>query len=195
MRDVFEAIEKLSVVLGLRLENAVRKRGWAGKPVIGRFEASAPDRTIYPQRIELPLPRGHRALFLPDAEPAADGTSWRIQIKRNDGVVRRSWKDGLHIRPVEGGYQLFLRDEPLGEPVFKQLLDELAESALSGHALTIAKAYSSRFGAVPAEVFEVLLTAQYVEQLEQMHEAVLTGASQLDVQTELARLSSFRPAP
>jgi len=193
MRDIFEAIEKLTVVLALRLENAVRKRGWAGKPVNGRFEANAPDRTVYPQRVELPLPRGQRALFQPDAEPAADGQSWRIQIRRNDGVIRHSWKDGLHVRPVDGGYQIYLRDQLLGEPVFKQLLDELADSALSGHALTIAKAYTSRFGAVPAEVFEVLLCAQYVEQLEQMHEAVLTGASQLDVQTELARLSHFKP--
>ena len=193
MRDLFEAIEKLTVVLALRLENAVRKRGWAGKPICERFEADGPGRTIYPQRIDLPLPRGNRVLFLPDAAPTEGQTSWRIQVKRNDGVVRRSWKDGLSVRPVDGGYQLFLRDEVLSEPVFKQLLDELAESGLSGHALMIAKAYTSRFASVPAEVYEDLLAAQYVEQLEQMHEAVLTGASQLDVQTELARLSRFKP--
>lgn len=193
MRDIFEAIEKLSVVLGLRLENAVRKRGWAGKPVNQRVEAAGPDRSIYVQRIEVALPRGTRALFVPDPAPSADGTSWGIQIRRSDSVVRKSWKDGLRVRPVDGGYQLFLRDEPLAEPLFRQILDELAESGLSGHALTIAKAYTSRFGAVPAEVYEVLLSAQYVEQLDLMHEAVLTLASPLDVQTELARLSTFVP--
>ena len=45
----------------------------------------------------------------------------------------------------------------------------------------------------PAEVYELLFSAQHLEQLELMHEAVLTGVSQLDVETELGRLSKWQP--
>lgn len=193
MRDIFEAVEKLSIVLGLRIENAMRKRGWAGKPAIGRIEVNSPDGSIYPQHVDLPLPRGNRAIFMPDSEPGEGQATWRIQIKRNDGVVRRRWKDGLTVRKVDSGYQLFLREDLLSEPIFNQLLDELAGAGLSGHALTIAKAYTSRFGTIPADVYDTLISAQYVEQLERMHDAVLTGASEIDVQHAIAILDKFRP--
>lgn len=193
MRDIYEAIEKLTVVLALRIENAVRKRGWAGKAVLERFDVSAPGRLAYPTRIALPLPLGNRVTFMPADAPSDDKSSWKITIKRSDGVVRQSWADGLHLRQVDGGYQLFVRDEVLAEAQFKQILDELSATGLSGHAATICKAYLSRFGAASSEIYEILFSAQYVEQLEQMHEAVLTGASQLDVESELARLSKWTP--
>jgi len=194
MRDIYEAIEKLSVVLSLRIENAVRKRGWAGKPNIERFEVAAPDRSVYPARVSLQLPLGSRAVFAPDENPSADQTTWSIQVRRSDGILRASWASGFQVRKTEGGYQLFARDELLSEPLFKQILDELAGSGLTGHALTISKAYASRFGMVPAAVYEVLYSAQYVEQLELMHEAVLTGASQLEVESELGRLCKWEAA-
>jgi hypothetical protein len=193
MRDIYEAIEKLTVVLSLRIENAVRKRGWAGKPVTERFEVNGPDRVIYPLRISLSMPLGPRVSFLPDEAPDAEQASWKIQIRRNDGVTRLIWADGLHVRKVDAGYQIFLRNQLLSEPQFKQLLDELASAGLSGHALTICKAYTSRFGAVPAEIYEILFSSQYFDQLELMHEAVLTGASELDVGTELGRLVKWPP--
>jgi hypothetical protein len=193
MRDIYEAIEKLTVVLSLRIENAVRKRGWAGKPQTERFEVDGPGRAIFPLRINVSMPLGHRVSFLPEAQPSEDQNSWIIHVRRSDGVIRRSWSDGLHVRKVEGGYQLFLRDEPLTEPLFKRVLDELSSGSLTGHALTIAKAFASRFGGVPAEVYEVLFSVQHVEQLEAMHEAVLTGASQLEVETELGKLAKWPP--
>jgi len=194
MRDIYEAIEKLTVVLGLRIENAVRKRGWASKPVLERFDVPGPGRLAYPTRIALPLPLGNRVSFFPADAPSDDKSSWKITVKRSDGVTRQSWADGLHVRQVDGGYQMFVRDEVMSETQFKQILDELSATGLSGHAATICKAYTSRFGAATADVFEVLFSAQYVEQLEQMHEAVLTGASQLEVEAELARLSKWKPA-
>lgn len=194
MRDIYEAIEKLTTVLSLRIENAVRKRGWAGKPATERFEVNGPDRQVYPLRISLSMPLGPRVSFSPEDGPSADQSSWKIQIRRNDGVTRRSWSDGLQVRKVDSGYQIFVRDKLFSEPQFKQILDELSTAGLSGHALTICKAYTSRFGAVPAEVYEILMTSQYVNQLKMMHEAVLTEASQLDVETELGRLCKWPPA-
>lgn len=193
MRDIYEAIEKLTVVLALRIENAVRKRGWAGKAVLERFDVPAPGRLAYPTKIALPLPLGSRVTFLPAEAPSDDKSSWKIQVKRSDGVTRQSWADGLHVRQVDGGYQIFVRDEVLSEAQFKQILDELSATGLSGHAATICKAYLSRFGAASAEIYEILFSAQYVEQLELMHEAVLTGASQLEVEGELARLCKWTP--
>ena len=193
MQDIYEAIEKLTVVLSLRIDNAVRKRGWAAKPEISRLEVTGPSRAMYPLRIGLSLPLGQRVSFFPAENPAADHASWPIHIQRSDGVNRLIWSDGLQVRKVENGYQLFIRNEVLDETLFKKLLDELSTTGLSGHALTICKAYTSRFGSVSAAVYEVLFSSQYVEQLEQMHEAVLTGASQLDVETELNRLRSWPP--
>ena len=196
MGDIFEAIEQLSVVLSLRLENTVRKRGWAGKPQTERFEVTGPDRSVYPVRVSLSLPLGNHAVFAPEESPNAEQTSWRIQLRRSDGVIRKSWSDGLRvgIGTGDGGYQIYIRDEPLTEPLFRRLLDELAGSGLSGHQLTISKAYASRFGTVPAGVYEVLFSAQHVEQLELMHEAVLTGATQLEVESELGRLCRWQAA-
>ena len=194
MRDIFEAVEKLSAVLSLRIQNAVRKRGWAGKATAERYDVPAPDRLAYPTRIDLPLPLGNRVAFVPADAPTQDGQSWKIAIKRSDGVTRQSWVDGLHVRKVDSGYQLFVRDEILHEPQFGKILDELSATGLSGHAAAICKAYVSRFGAASADIYEVLFSAQHVEQLEHMHEAVLTGASQIDVDGELGRLSKWQPS-
>ncbi|MBL9041078.1 MAG: hypothetical protein JNM83_05730 [Myxococcales bacterium] len=193
MSDIFEAIEQLSVLLSLRLQNTVRKRGWAEKPTTTRFEVRGVSRSYYPVRVGLALPLGHKASFVPDETPSEDGQSWTIQVKRSDGVSRRSFANGIQVRKVESGYQLFLREEVLGDSQFKRLVEDLAAGGLSGHAMTIWKAYKSRFGSMPAEVYELLFSAQHLEQLELMHEAVLTGVSQLDVETELGRLSKWQP--
>jgi len=193
MHDIYEAIEKLTTVLSLRLDNAVRKRGWAAKPETARFEVDAPGRAIYPLNIGITMPLGQRVNFQPDEKPTANPPGWKIQIKRSDGVLRQSWSDGLHVRPVDNGYQLFVRDELLTESRFNKILDELSTTGLSGHALAICKAFTSRFGAVSAEVYEILFSSQYFDQLELMHEAVLTGASQLDVETALGRLCQWPP--
>jgi hypothetical protein len=194
MRDIYEAIEKLTTVLSLRIDNAVRKRGWAAKPEISRIEVKSPSRLIYPLCIGLSMPLGQRVSFLPAEKPSEDQQSWAIQIQRSDGVIRHSWSDGLLVRKVDNGYQLFIRDEIMDENLFKKLLDELSSTGLSGHALVICKAYTSRFGSVSAAVYEILFSSQYFDQLEAMHEAVLTGASQLDVESELVRLRKWPTA-
>ncbi len=194
MQDIYEAIEKLTVILSLRIDNAVRKRGWAAKPEVSRFEVTGPSRAIYPLRIGLSMPLGQQVSFLPEEKPSEDQQSWQINIQRSDGVSRHSWSDGFSVRKVDTGYQIFVRDELLDEPRFKKILDEMSATGLSGHALTICKAYISRFGAMSAAVYEILFAAQYMDQLELMHEAVLTGASQLDVESELTRLGKWQPA-
>lgn len=194
MRDIYEAIEKMSFVLSLRINNAVRKRGWAQKAQVDRAVVAAPERTVYPTRINLPLPLGPRVSFLPDDAPSEDKTSWRIAIRRTDSVMRRSWSAGLQVRKGDADeYQLYCGDELLTESVFNKILDELSGHGLSGQTAAICKAFVSRFGAAPTEVYEILYAASHLEQIERMHEAVLTGASQLEVETELGRLSKWQP--
>ncbi len=194
MRDLYEAIEKLTVLLALRIQNTVRKRGWAEKPKTSRFEVRDPnERAHYPTRIELPMSLGHQVSFVPADAPSEDGQSWNIQIRRSDGVLRRSFSDGIQVRKVENGYQLFIRDEVLDDSRFRSLFDDLATGGLSGHAMTIGKAFKSRFGSISAEVYEILCSAQHLEQLDRMHEAVLTEVSQLDVETALGQLAKWSP--
>ena len=71
------------------------------------------------------------------------------------------------------------------------MLDELRAHGLSGHTASICRAYIARFGPANAAVYEVLYGARHHEQLEKMHDAVLNGASQLEVEAELARLSKW----
>ncbi len=194
MSDIFDAIEQLSVVLSLRIENMVRKRGWAGKPVVERFEVRGRDRGAFPVRITVTAPIGHSITFIPADAPSEDGNSWSISVRRSDGVIRRSFSDGLQVRKVDSGYQMFVRDAVLGDAKFRQLVEDLAGPALAGHAVTIAKAYKSRFGNLSADVYEILFNAQHQEQRELMHEAVLTGVNQLEVETELGRLSKWEPS-
>lgn len=191
MRDIYEAVEKLSVVLAMRVANSVRKRGWANKAQTDRFVVAAPDGAAYPTRIVLPLPLGGRVSFTPEPAPAADG-SWKFSIRRTDGVVRHSWADGITLKKGESEYQLFSRDELLSESVFSQMIDELSASGLSGHAAAICRAYIARFGAASADIYEILFLARHMEQLERMHDAVLTGASQLEVESELGRLAKWQ---
>jgi hypothetical protein len=193
MGDIFEAIEQLSVVLSLRLENTVRKRGWAGRPIVERFEVRGPERSVFPVRIAVTAPLSHSITFVPADQPSEDCQSWAIAVKRSDGVIRRSFSDGLTVRKVENGHQMFVRHEVLSEPKFRQVIEDLAGPSLAGHAVTIAKAFKSRFGSLSADVYEILFTAQHQEQRELMHEAVLTGINQLDVETELGRLSKWQP--
>jgi hypothetical protein len=193
MQDIYEAIEKLTMVLSLRIDNAVRKRGWAAKPEISRLEVTGPTRKLYPLCIGLPMPLGQQVSFLPEEKPSEDQSSWAISIQRSDGVNRQIWSDGIKIRKVDNGYQLFIRNEIMDETLFKRLIDELSSAGLSGHALTICKAYTSRFGTVSPAVYEVLFSAQHVEQLEAMHEAVLTGISQIEVERELNNLLKWPP--
>ncbi len=196
MRDLYEAIEQLSVLLSLRIQNTVRKRGWAGQPKTSRSEVRDPqDRAYYPTQVAISMSLGHVVSFTPADQPSEDGQSWHIKIQRSDGVMRRTYSDGIYVRKVENGYQLFVRTEVLGEAQFKAMFDDLAAGGLSGHSMTIGKAFKSRFGSIPAEVYEILCSAQHLEQLEQMHEAVLTEVTQLDVETALGRLSKWNPDP
>src|SRR5438105_2999162 len=94
MRDLLEAIEQLSTLLAMRIEKAARKRGWACKPTT-RSASPARGRFIHLVSTTLSLPQGQAATFVPRAE--ADGETWLVDIRRSDGVMRRSWADGLRV--------------------------------------------------------------------------------------------------
>lgn len=192
MQEIYEAIDQLSMLLAMRVENSVRKRGWPGQPYKERFEVHGGGHTCYPTLLRLALPLGPSAIFVPDPAPAEGGASWLIRIRRTDGVARQSWADGVRVALHEGHHHLMVGDKVLSEALLNQILDELSSAGLSGRQLMISKAWVARFGPLPPAIYELLAGARDIEQLDRMHEAVLTEPAQREVETALARLS--RPA-
>jgi hypothetical protein len=189
IQDIYQAIDKLSMLLAMRIENSVRKRGWPGRPAKEKNEIAVGDRTTYITSLRVALPLGQSVTFVPEPEPLGGDQGWLIRIRRSDGVVRKSWVDGVRVAAKDGAFHLFSGDRLLTEALLNQILDELSTAGLSGHALMIAKAWVARFGPLPAAIYEVLAGAQDVEQLERMHEVVLTEPTQGAVETKLGKLS------
>ena len=61
------------------LENTVRKRGWAGRPIVERFEVRGPDRSVFPVRIAVTAPLSHSICRAADQPPSEDGQSWPLR--------------------------------------------------------------------------------------------------------------------
>ncbi len=189
MQDIYEAIDKLSMLLAMRIENSVRKRGWPGRPAKEKFSVHHQGHVCYPTTLTLTLPLGQSARFTPEDAPAPDGQGWLIRVRRTDGVTRRLWADGVRVGQHDGQYHLLLGSDVLSEELLNRMLDQMSSAGLSGQQHMIGKAWAARFGPLPAEVYEVLSAARDIEQLDRMHEAVLTEPTQMDVETALGRLS------
>lgn len=189
IQDIYQAIDKLSMLLAMRIENSVRKRGWPGRPAKEKNEIAVGSRTTYLTSLRLALPLGQSVSIAPEPAPLEGDKGWLIRVRRSDGVVRQSWVDGVRVAAKDGVFNLFSGDRLLTEDLLNEILDELSTAGLAGHAQMIAKAWVARFGPLPAAIYEVLAGAKDVEQLERMHEAVLTEPTQGLVETKLGRLA------
>lgn len=173
MQDLFAAIEQLSAVLAMRLERAAHKRGWPCKSGT-RAIAAGRGRQVHLISLMVSLPQGVAATFTPRPEP--DGERWFIDVRRSDGVMRRSWQDGLHVARIggpDGRFMMRQGDGLLTDEGIVALLDDLAKPAPTGVALWVRKVWAIRFGRLPLDISEVLDRVKDADVLDQMHAAVL----------------------
>jgi hypothetical protein len=124
MNDVFDAIERLSAELSLRVARLSSDRGWATKPYSAMVVRGERFKILVTTTVAFPF--GFYASFAPRAE--ADGDSWSIDIRRTDGVSRSEWAVGLRVARVGKGYALVRQNDVLGDELLAQVLEALAES-------------------------------------------------------------------
>jgi hypothetical protein len=124
MRDIFEAVEKLSAALAFSIERVAGRKGWASKP-FSMMLAPTPDRYVMIVSTSIHLPYYRSACFTPRFEPEAGGKSWSIDIRRTDGAVRQAWVSGLNISRPEGKFMIMYGAIALTDEWLDGLLEEL----------------------------------------------------------------------
>ncbi len=176
MKDIYEAIERMSAQLSYRLERAAQKKGFAVH--YSGYNLASPSGSIVKVFHTLVhLPRGYGASFIPRHQPEADGASWHIDIRRNDGVVRSAWQDGLTMRKSPEGeeepWTLYCQGEPLSAERIAHLYSELEKPGPSGLHLAIARMWIMRFGRMPFELVQALEGIRHVDHLDLIYDALL----------------------
>ncbi len=175
MKDIYEAIERMSAQLSYRLERAAQKKGFAVH--YSGYNLCAPSGQIVKLFHTLVhLPRGYGASFVPRQAPEADGSSWHIDIRRNDGVVRTGWANGMTLRRQEGGedeWVIFFNGEPLSAERIASLFVELEKPGPSGLHLAITRMWIVRFGRMPFELAQALEVITHVDHLDLIYDALL----------------------
>ena len=170
MRDLFAAIEQLSALLAMRIERAAHKRGWPCRSS-SRALGLGPGRQVHLISLTVSLPQGVAASFTPRPEP--EGDRWHIDVRRSDGVLRRSWSEGLHVGKNDERFLLRYSGGLLTDEAVLTILDDLARPAPTGVALWVRKVWGIRFGRIPVELSEILDREKDADHLDQMHAAVL----------------------
>src|SRR4051812_16456004 len=97
MKDLFEAIERLSAQLSYRLEHIAKKASLAVH-FSGYSVSPKPGVLVRLFNTMIHLPKGYAVSFNPRSQPEPSGESWHIDIRRNDGVARASWGNGITVR-------------------------------------------------------------------------------------------------
>ncbi len=180
MKDIYEAIERMSAQLSYRLERAAQKKGFAVH-YSGYNLASPSGQIVKVFHTLVHLPRGYGASFIPRHQPEADGVSWHIDIRRNDGVVRSAWQEGMTLRrsPTTGAeetddpWTLYYQGEPLAAERIAQLFTELEKPGPSGLHLAISRMWIMRFGRIPFELAQALEGISHVDHLDLIYDALL----------------------
>src|SRR5688572_13577260 len=96
MRDLFEAIEQLSLLLSLRVARRAERKGWASKgtPFV---TCPTPGRLLQLTVTLVHLPLGAAALFVPREAAEPGGEAWAIELRRTGSVLPESWSSGLCV--------------------------------------------------------------------------------------------------
>lgn len=179
--DVFEAIQQYSALLSFRLDESCKKRGWAVKP-LSLLVTPQPGRTLQLVSVSVHLPRGDAASFNPRAQAEPDGKCWLIDVRRSDGVIRKSWAHGLRVALAGRGYLLLCPEQPLSDETLEAMLDELGKPGPSGVALWVRRLWGMRFGPMPLQVTLKLDAIKDVDRLDAIHRAILKADQQKDAE-------------
>ena len=124
MRDIFEAVEKLSALLSFSVQRVASAKGWAAKPYSFMVTPQS-DRILMVVSTSVHLPMFRSAGFTPQREPEDGGKAWTIDVRRTDGVLRDAWADGLIIRKTDGKFVLMSGSIALSDDLLDGLLEEL----------------------------------------------------------------------
>jgi hypothetical protein len=181
MKDLYEAIERMSAQLSYRLERAAQKKGFAVH-YSGYNLASPTGQIVKVFHTLVHLPRGYGASFIPRHQPESDGVSWHIDIRRNDGIVRSAWQNGLVLRKTpdvdgapddENPWTIYYQDEPLSAERIANLFSELEKPGPSGLHLAISRMWIMRFGRMPFDLVQALESIRHVDHLDLIYDALL----------------------
>jgi hypothetical protein len=124
MKDIYEAVEKLSASLAFAIERVAGGKGWASKP-FSMMAAPQPNRYIMLVSTSIHLPYYRSASFTPRYEPEPSGKAWGIDIRRTDGVARDTWAGGLSVTRTEGKWTIMYGVITLTDEWLDGLLEEL----------------------------------------------------------------------
>jgi hypothetical protein len=176
MKDIREEIERLTALLSFRVEHLAKREN---RPIHFSSYAVAvrPGRLVQLFSTLLHLPRGYAATFMPRSQPESDGT-WRIDIRRNDGVTRESWFDGIVVGSDGNEVTLLYKGRPLQMEDLERIVSDLTKPGLSGMALDINRLYRMFFGRMDQSVMESLDSIRDVDLLDDVYSALVAGKSQ-----------------
>ncbi len=175
MTDIREEIERLSALLSVRIEHLAKREG---RPVHFSSYSVAAGNNRLAQLFStmLHLPRGYAATFLPRAQLEQDGT-WRIDIRRNDGVIRESWFDGIVMGYDGAEPALLYKGRLLQLEDLERIVSDLTKPGLSGMALDINRLYRMYFGRMEQTIMDTLSTIRDVDLLDDVYDALMAGRS------------------
>jgi hypothetical protein len=176
MKDIRDEIERLTALLSFRVEHLAKREN---RPIHFSSYAVAvrPGRLVQLFSTLLHLPRGYAATFMPRSQPEADGT-WRIDIRRNDGVTRESWFDGIVVGSDGNELTLLYKGRALQMEDLERIVSDLTKPGLSGMALDINRLYRMFFGRMEQPVMEHLDAIRDVDLLDDVYTALISGKSQ-----------------
>ncbi len=123
MRDIYEAVERLSALLSFSVQRVAETRGWAARPYSFMVAPHA-NRVVMVVSTSVHLPLFRSAGFVPHREPDEGGYSWTIDVRRTDGV-ERTWAGGLVVRKSEGRFVLMQGSVALSDLVLEGLMEDL----------------------------------------------------------------------
>jgi hypothetical protein len=176
MKNIRDEIERLTALLSFRIEHLAKRDG---RPA--QFSSYAvvvrPGQLVQLFSTLIHLPRGFAATFMPRSQPESDGT-WRIDIRRNDGVTRESWFDGIVVGSDGNEITLLYKGQPLTMEDLERIVEDLAKPGLSGMALDINRLYRMFFGRMDLSLMDHLDAIRDVDLLDDIYVALLNGKSQ-----------------
>lgn len=186
MKDIFEAIERLSAQLSYRLEHIAKKSSLA---VHFSGYSVSPKQGVLVRLFNtmIHLPKGYAVNFMPRSQPEPGEQSWHIDIRRNDGVARASWSSGISVRKLGGTFALTYEGRQLAGEDIHQMLDELEKPGLSGMALSIVRLWSMMYGRMPQDFATRLEAIRDVDLLDRIYDGLVNDAGAEFVDSLLPR--------
>lgn len=186
MKDIFEAIERLSAKLSFLTEQTTMQRSLA---VQFSGYAVSPQKNVLIRlyHVMVHLPRGYACNFRPRSEVNPDGQSWHIDITRSDGTVRKSWQRGIEVaRLGDGKFYLLYDGRELRDEDLMAIITDMERPGLSGMGIDIRRVYSLRFGHLPRELEARIETITEVDRLDQIYDTLTRGGTPEEVEQLLS---------